>query len=236
MESKILVAGATGRTGRIIVEKLIQQAQDPHVLVRDITTAKMLFNGSVTYHAGDVREPDTLRPCMAGVQVVISAIGSNTPVGKNCPKRVDYEGVVNLVAAAETQGAAHFILISSIAVTQPEHPLNRFGRILDWKLKSEQALRESRLRYTIIRPGGLTDVRASERKLQFDQGDRVMGTISRANVADTCLKAINLPQSRCVTFEVIEDDQLEGQPDWIKLFGSLKPDPIERNCRDDMVI
>lgn len=220
--NKILVAGATGRTGRIIIRKLIRQGYTPHALVRDPTAAQVLLGDHVIYHQGDVREPDSFFQAMRGIHAAISAIGTQIPVGKNCPKRVDYEGVANLVDAACYHQVERFILISSIAVTQPEHPLNCFGKLLTWKLKGEEHLRESGLDYVIVRPGGLKDTPGGMRKLVFDKGDHIMGTISRADVAETCLYALQYPQSLCTTFEVIEADQ-KGKPDWKDLFSSLTP-------------
>ncbi len=224
MGKNILVAGATGRTGRIIVRNLLRMGITPHVLVRDIGAAQKILGELVTYHRSDIRDLESLVPHFAGINTVISAIGTQTPVGKNCPKNVDYLGVVNLVKAAQTNRVERFVLISSIAVTHSEHPLNSFGNVLDWKLKGEETLRESGLRYTIIRPGGLVDKRNGKCGLIFDQGDRIMGTISRFAVAETCLNALQYPQFECTTFEVIESEK-HGQPDWAELFQSLK-----QNC------
>jgi len=220
MEHKILVGGATGRTGRIIIQKLIHLGFTPHALVREMTAAQELLGDRVVYHQGDVRDHDSLLQAMAGMDTVISAIGTQIPVGKNCPKRVDYQGIANLVDAACQHQVGRFILISSIAVTQHDHPLNRFGEILTWKLKGEARLRESGLDYAIVRPGGLKDTPGGLRKLVIDQGDRIMGTISRADVAETCLYALQYPQPLCTTFEVIETDQ-KGKTDWKNLFSTL---------------
>ena len=214
MTQEILVAGATGRTGKIIVDKLIRLGIKPRVLVRDLPIAQALWVNAVTYHQGDVRELDSLLPALSGVQTLISAIGAQTPVGKNCPKRVGYEGVANLVQAACAMDIKRFILISSIAVTRPKHPLKKKKKILEWKFKGEEVLRQSGLDYAIIRPGGLKDTPGGVRKLIFGQGDRLLGMISRSDLAEICLKALQYPHTLRVTFEVIEDetqDKAHGQ-------------------------
>lgn len=223
MVNNILVAGGTGRTGQIIVRDLIANGYHPHLLVRDLDKAKALFAEDVTLHQGDVRDLTTLLEPLAGIEVLISAIGSCTPVGKNCPKRVDYEGVANLVRAAQIQGVGHFILISSIAVTHPEHPLNRFGKILDWKRKGEETLQQSGLNYTIVRPGGLKDTPGGGCALVFSQGDQATGTLSREDLAQICLQVLHGPAPSQVTFEAIEACQKEAT-DWSELFASLIPD------------
>lgn len=220
MEKKIIVAGATGRTGRFIVNKLLEKGTHTRLLVRDLEAAQALFGDSPEYVIGDVRRYETLMPAMAGVATVISAIGARCPVGKNCPEQVDYQGVVNLVWAAQSSQVSRFVLISSIAVTHPEHPLNRFGKVLEWKRKSEMVLESSGMTYTIIRPGGLKDTPGGSHRLKFDQGDRITGMISREDVAETCLQALSFPESEGRTFEVIETDK-KGSPEWAALFACL---------------
>ena len=138
MIQKILVAGATGRTGRLIIEKLLHQGVKPRALVRNLHEAQALWGDAVDCYPGDVRDIASLLPAASGMDALVSAIGASSPVGKNCPKRVDYEGVVNLVEAAGTSGVKRVILISSIAVTRPDHPMNCFGNILKWKLKGKK--------------------------------------------------------------------------------------------------
>lgn len=220
---KILVAGGTGRTGQIIVRKLIAKGIRPHLIVRDPSQAEVLFGEQVTCHLGDVRDLETLLNPMRGFEAVISAIGTSTPVGVNCPKRVDYEGVANLVRAAQLNQVKRFVLISSIAVTHPEHPLNRFGRILDWKRKGEDALRQSGMDYAIVRPGGLTDGPGGSQRLAFSQGDQILGTLSRADLAEICLQALEHPFPPRVTFEAVETDK-KGHRDWAGFFAALVPD------------
>ncbi len=221
IKKTILVAGATGETGRIIVRKLIKQGYPTSVFVRDVNRAKKMFGKRVDFFEGDVRAPETILPAMQDVDTVISAIGTRVPVGKNCPKRIDYLGVVNLVNAACQAGVQRFILISSVAVTNPDHPMNRFGQVLSWKWQGEEALRTSDMNYTIIRPGGLKNTKGGQKGLKFDQGDRILGMVSRADVAEVCLQALNHPQSHCTTFEVIESDQ-PATVDWAALFSMLK--------------
>ena len=223
MDGNILVAGATGRTGRLIVEGLRQLGFKPNVIVRDVEKAKKLLGDDLLYYQGDVREFDSLLEPMTGVDVVISAIGSRSPVGKNCPKHVDYEGVSNLVRAARMKGVSRFILISSIAVTNNKHPMNCFGQVLEWKYKGEMSLRESGLDYVIIRPGGLTNAFDEEEKLHIGQGDHLSGMVSRDAIASLVLYTLQNPQPSRVSFEVVAADQPE-ENNWPQGYESLSPD------------
>jgi len=233
MVQNILVAGATGRTGRIIVRKLQAHGYTTHALVRNPVTAKALLGEDIIFHQGDIRDLSTLQTAMPDMDAVISAVGSKAPVGKNCPKRVDYEGVVNLVNTAKTYQVRRFVLISSIAVTRPNHPLNCFGKVLDWKLKGEETLRDSGLDYAIIRPGGLMDTPGGHQNLVFDQGDSILGMISREDVADISVKALEYPFPLQVTFEVIEAKEKSYPVNWTSLFDSFSRDTIANLSEDE---
>jgi len=172
---------------------------------------------------------------MDGIETVISAIGTRTPVGKNCPKRVDYQGIANLVQAALAARVRRFILISSIAVTNQQHPMNCFGRVLAYKQKGEHVLRNSGMDYLIIRPGGLKDTAGGKKSLILDQGDHIMGTISRSDLAEMCLFGLDFPGELRHTFEVIESD-VEGPQSFENRFSSLVRDKTPNAFIEDLQI
>ena len=218
-----LVAGATGGTGRALVQNLLAQGYQVRALVRDAAQAQQVLGDDVDYHVGDVREIETLRAAMAGVDFVISAIGASRTDPENGPEAVDYGGVKNLVSAASDAGVQQFVLVSSIGVTQEDHYLNKsFNNILKWKFKGEEALRNSGLTYTIVRPGGLNNNPGNEQQLIFAQGDNSSGRIAREDVALICIEALQVPAARNKTFETYSSGQ-PGSNDWQVLFTTLKP-------------
>lgn len=224
MDKLILVAGSTGGVGQIVVQKLVARGLPVLALARNSEKASRIFGESVEIMLGDVCQPAMLATALQGVRFVVSALGTRSPVGPSSPKHIDYEGQCNLVAAAQEAGVEHFVMVSSIAVTRPYHPLNAFGKVLTWKSKGEACLRQSGIPYTIIRPGGLTDEAGGLSLLQFDQGDRLNGMISRADVAEVCVQALSYAAARNVTFEVIAGDGRVENQDWGLLFAGLTPD------------
>ena len=223
MHGIVLVVGATGGVGQHVTRKLLERGDPVCLLVRNPVRIRTLFGDVPCVFVGDTRQPESLTPAFQNVRAVICATGTTTPVGSNSPEHVDYEGVRNLVEAACPASVEHFVLVSSCAVTKPDHPLNNFGQVLTWKLKGEDALRASGLTYTVVRPGGLTNEPGGQAALTFAQGDRISGMVSRADVADVCIQALQQPNARNVTFEVV---QAQGAPvdDWATLFAPLSPD------------
>jgi uncharacterized protein YbjT (DUF2867 family) len=186
---------------------------------------------------GDTRYPGTLNAAVAGAGAVICATGTRTFAGANGPEQVDYRGVGNLVAAARMAEVPRFILITSLAVTKPGHPLNKLGDVLTWKFRGEEVLRTSGLTYTIIRPGGLTDVPGGREKVEVGQGDLLVGRISRADVAAVAVLALENRATHNTTFELVNT----GSPPptgWNHryadpavgriLFSNLTPDAAQR--------
>jgi uncharacterized protein YbjT (DUF2867 family) len=218
-----LVVGATGRLGQKIVSKLLRQNEHVRVLVRDAEKSRALLGENLEHFLGDVRHIDSLQQAVTGVQTVICTAGTHDFEGGNSPQYVDFEGVQNLVLAAQQAGVQRFVLVSSIGATQPDHPLNEHGKVLEWKYEGEEALRRSTLPYTIVRPGGLTDEGEGQSAIQISQGDKISGRISRADVAAVVVHAVGITSTHNTTFEVISEP---GQPpsDWAALFESLEPD------------
>lgn len=226
MTKPILVAGATGGVGRQVVQKLLAEGQPVRVLARDYEAARAAFSDNVEYIAGEAQEPETLAHAVAGVEAVICAMGARGDDPTGTPQTVDYEGVRNLVQAAKSAGNPHFVLVSRLGASHPDHPSNQaFDNLLLWKSKGEDALRASGLPYTIIRPGALIDEPGGERALRLNQGDanEFSGSISREDVAELCVQALKQPALRNVTFEVVAGDGAPGG-DWDTLFAGLRKD------------
>ncbi len=130
-----------------------------------------------------------------------------------------------------------FVMVSSAGVTRPGRPginleeeppavrmNDQLGGILTWKLRGEEALRNSGLTYTIVRPCALTE-KPGDKALYFDQGDNIKGQVSREAIAELCVQAIEQPEACHKTFEVREQEQkTHSSIDWKSLFGNLKPD------------
>lgn len=128
-----------------------------------------------------------------------------------------------------------FVLVSSAGVTRIDRPginldeeppavrmNDQLGGILTWKRRGEEAVRESGIPYTIVRPCALTEA-AGGKQLTLDQGDNLRGAISRDDVAAICVHAIEQSQACNVTFEVNATDS-DRAVNWTTLFDNLTPD------------
>jgi uncharacterized protein YbjT (DUF2867 family) len=206
----VLVAGATGRTGRLIVQRLQAHGIDFRLFVQSGVKAVELFGPEIVDRLviGSVLSDKEVEAAVQHIDAVICAIGGAvTNPEAPPPSAIDRDGVIRLATAAKAAGVTTFVLISSLAVTHPEHPLNKYGRVLDMKLAGEDAMRklyeEAGFRYTVLRPGGLYDGPPFMHELKFDKGDRITGTIDRSDVAEAAVISLWHPKAMNQTFELI---------------------------------
>ncbi len=222
----VLVVGATGQTGRLLVRDLAAAGYTVRAFSRSETKARELLGDEVEIAVGDVKSEESVRAAMLGVDRVVSAVGAGGATGPDSPEQVDYLGVEKLAVAAAAANVKHFVLISSMGATHEDHPLNRmFGNVLIWKAKGEQALRDSGVPYTIVRPAGLLNEPGGQGRVVVVQGDprEAGGTLARADVSTVCVQALAHESSRGKTFEIWREDG-EARSEWGSTFASLSAD------------
>jgi uncharacterized protein YbjT (DUF2867 family) len=224
----VLVAGGTGGTGRHVVAQLLADGRYAvRVMTRNPDAARATLGDQVELVTGDVREPATLGPALAGVRYVVAAVGSNQRRDpSNNPEVVDYGGTRNLALAAKAAGVQQLVLVSSQGVTNVREPLNQWlNNILVWKYLGEEALRKSGVPYTVVRPGGLNDKPGGQAVL-FAQGDtaKERGFIPREDVAAVCVAALGRADALGKTFEITGDPSRPRQ-DLGAEFARLAVDP-----------
>jgi uncharacterized protein YbjT (DUF2867 family) len=224
-QGKVLVAGATGKTGQWVVKRLLRYGVPVRVLSRDGEKALALFGNEVEIITGKVQSSTDVAHAVAGCSAVISTLGSSSVTGESSPAEVDRDGVIRLIDEAAKAGVQHVGLISSLAVTKWYHPLNLFAGVLTKKWEAEEHVRavfaKGGRSYTIVRPGGLKDGEPLLHKLHVDTGDRLWnGFINRADVAELLVLSLWLNNAKNKTFEVVNDSE-EPQTDLGKYYDAL---------------
>ena len=220
----VVVAGATGRTGRLVVKHLKAEGYEVRAMVRSLEKGKQVFGEEITMVQADVTKPSTLPPLLTGADFVISTIGVSGK-GEARPEDVDYGGSIALIDASKSARIKKFIMVTSGGVTWWTHPINWFsGGVLKWKRKAELYLRASGLTHVIVRPnGGLTDKPGNLKKIIFTQNDGFPSSISREDVAIICVKALEHKEANNKTFEIRNggDGLITSSVDWAKTFSEM---------------
>ncbi|MXW46682.1 MAG: SDR family oxidoreductase [Gammaproteobacteria bacterium] len=222
MKPLVLVAGATGKTGTLVVQQLQAKGYPVRAFVRNSAKAVERLGADVEAVVGDLKDPASIAAALDGVGAVINtASASGGP--ENSAEHVDFEGARNLAEAALAAGVGQYVLVSSRGVTDDDHYLNRmFNNILIWKRRGEEAVAASGIPYTIVRPGGLSDDPGGKQTVIFEQGDTQSEGIwiTRADVARVCVSALAHEAALNKVFEIHAEDG-EAQADFAAEFSSL---------------
>lgn len=153
--STILVTGASGFVGSHAIPALLASGHRVIALVRDDAGRAQVLkrtpaeeHGSIEVRLGDVNRPDTLVPALAGADAVLHlvAIARDWDGGETL-RLVNTEGTRNVVAAMGTAGVDRLVHMGAMAVH--DEPDLHYGSS---KAKAMAIVRESGLRWTILRP------------------------------------------------------------------------------------
>jgi uncharacterized protein YbjT (DUF2867 family) len=223
----VLVVGATGSIGRLVVEEALREGHAVRALVRSAGRARQLPPEAQVV-VGDVTRPDSLADAVDGVDAVVFTLGSDG-AGKVGAEAVDYGGVRNVLRALGSR-PARLALMTSIGVTNRTGDYNRRTEAHDWKRRSERLVRASGRPYTIVRPGWFDYNAPNEHRLVLLQGDRRQagdpsdGVVARRQIAQVLVRSLTSPEADRKTFELLAAAGA-AQPDLGPLFAALDADP-----------
>lgn len=143
----ILVVGATGILGGMIIDRLVDNGRQVRALVRRTGDSASLEARGVETVIGDLRDPASLEAACQGVEIVITTANSAARGGDDNPESVEERGNCNLVDAARRANVRHFVFTSALG-----SDLNSPVPFLRGKAVAERYLKESGLTYTILMP------------------------------------------------------------------------------------
>ena len=106
---KILVSGATGNVGRLVVEQALARGHEVVALARNPQNLQ-LDHPNLTTGAVDILDAQALKPWLQGVDAVISTVGIGT---SKTPTTLYSAGTKNLLDAMQEHGVSRLVVISS---------------------------------------------------------------------------------------------------------------------------
>lgn len=198
---KILIAGATGSTGKRVIEILSNsQSFEPVAMIRKDDQKDIFEDMEVQWVKADL-EAD-VSSAVEGIDKIIFAAGSGSKTGPEKTTAVDQQGAIRLIDAAREARVKKFIMLSSMNADEPsDNP--ELEHYLKAKAAADQHLRESGINYTIVRPGPLTDDMGMGRVRLAAKLDGP-GEISRDDVAFLLIMSLADPLVKNMTFEALE--------------------------------
>jgi uncharacterized protein YbjT (DUF2867 family) len=145
---KVALIGGTGFVGAHLVRHLLEAGHTPRLLVRAGSDHKIERQAECEFVPGTVADQAALSACLSGADAVIYLIGilREFPAQGITFEALQYQGVVDTIAAAHTAGVKRFVLMSANGIRADGTAYQRT------KYRAEQALKASTLRWTIFRP------------------------------------------------------------------------------------
>lgn len=199
----VLVAGATGTTGKKVVQLLkASQYFEPIAMIRNEDQKAQFEAEHIKTVTGDLE--NDISHTVINADKVVFAAGSG---GKKV-KEVDQEGAKKLISASKKSNVKRFVMLSSMGANQPSEN-NELYEYLQAKHNADEFLKSSNLNYTIVRPGTLTNNKGTGKiKLATSLGEQ--GEISRDDVAQTLVRSLHDDAPHNTTFEILKGDVLIG--------------------------
>lgn len=196
---RLLLLGATGRTGRELLTQALERGHQVTALVRDPSRLPTRHE-RLTVHAGSVTDESAVAAAVAGQDAVLSTLGSSNPrelLGTDLMAR----SMRTVAGAMERTQVRRIVLLSALGAgdSAPTAPgmlrltfataLRSIGRD---KAASERVLHDSALDWTVVYPPRLTDGPLTQRYRRTN-GTRLHGmpAVSRADVAHLMLALLD---------------------------------------------
>ncbi len=205
---KVLVAGAAGKTASRIVQKLTREGHEVRGLVRKEEQLSEVEKSDAEPALVDLEEEEVeeaVGRAVEGCDAIIFAAGAGPGSGAARKETMDHGGAVKLVEAAEKHGVGRYLMLSAMGASDPESGSEAMQPYLYAKARADERLQESNLNYTIIRPGSLTNEEGTG-KIQAAPSIGHRGEISRDDVAETFVAALEAENTYRKTFEILSGD------------------------------
>lgn len=198
---RVLVVGATGQTGKRIIEILNSSSTfEPYAMIRNEEQRQMFEDMDVETVMGDLE--NDVDQTTQGMDKVIFAAGSGGKTGEDKTIAIDQNGAIKMIEASKKAKVKKFVMLSSMGADKPES--NKELKVyLEAKQTADEYLKNSGLAYTIVRPGALNDDLGLAKVKLAEKLDE-QGEISRDDVAFLLVMSLADPLVKNKTFEALE--------------------------------
>jgi putative NADH-flavin reductase len=165
---KVLVLGAGGKTGKLVVQEALAAGHEVTVLVhtdpQEEDKHEAVFPSKVQVFRGDVRNPTKLRQALEGQQAVIDTIGGTKPF---LTTDLETSAIKVVIEAMKQMGTRRLIAVSALGEGESRGQTSFFYErllmptflrgVVEDKANMEAEIEHSGLEFVIVRPSLLND-------------------------------------------------------------------------------
>ncbi|MEZ5500592.1 MAG: NAD(P)H-binding protein [Steroidobacteraceae bacterium] len=208
VNSGVLVFGGTGRTGSLIVARLLARGEPVTVFARPNSDRARLAGLAVNFVVGDATNAPDVDNAVATARprVIINAIG-----GRGNQQGFWDRSQMAMTAAARKHGVAKLVFLSSVGVgdsarAYSAEALERTREAHAERFRAEEDLKASGLDYLIIRTGIVAPERMrATHRAHLTQDRSVLGAVTREDLAQLTVDCIDDPACRNQTFAAVDE-------------------------------
>ncbi|MEM1145915.1 MAG: NAD(P)-binding oxidoreductase [Pseudomonadota bacterium] len=197
---KVVVLGANGRTGRLVVERALEEGHTVTAVVRSAKTLSDFQHEMLRIKEGDVCDTSFLGNVLRNHDAVVSALGPRLPTKRAC--RIYIDSATAISEAMKETGLRQVLIVSTALLFPPEGFLDRLLRLVARNNfaaagRMEEVIQSADLEWTFARVGFLND--SSDWDYEAISGARAptSNSVSRLAVADFLVGALEQRAFQC---------------------------------------
>jgi uncharacterized protein YbjT (DUF2867 family) len=199
---EVVVAGGHGKIAMLLHPLLVERGDSVRALIRNPDHADEVRDAGAEPVYCDLEAEADVSAAVGDADAVVFAAGAGPGSGAERKRTMDRDGAVKLIDAAKANGISRYVIVSSMgAGSPPAEGGDVFGEYLRAKGAADQALSESGLDFTIVRPGSLTDDEPIGTVTAAASVER--GEIPRSDVAVVLATVLHTDSTIGKTFELV---------------------------------
>lgn len=202
---KITIVGAHGQIAMLLHPKLIKKGHSVRGIIRKEEQADDLREFGVNPVVADIEKQNDISEAVGMADAVLFAAGAGPGSGAARKWTVDRDGAIKLMEACHKNGIDRYVIISAMGLDKPRGS-EVFRVYQKAKAEADEALRNSGLDYTIVKPGRLTDDPGTG-KVSIGR-DLERGEIPRDDVAEVIAEVFESSETIGMEFDLVKGDNL----------------------------
>jgi len=203
---KVAIAGGHGKIALRLTKLLSERGDEVISLIRNPDHAEDVREAGGEPVVCDLEEAEVgdVAKAIDAADAVVFAAGAGPGSGTARKETMDYGGAAKLIEAAKKRGIERYVMVSSMGADPDAEGDDSFSVYRRAKGRADQALQESGLAYTIVRPTRLTDEPGTG-KVTIGEGLE-SSEIPRDDVAAVIAAVLANPATAEWTFELTSGD------------------------------
>ena len=211
--NNVLVIGANGKVGRLVVKYLAKKGKKVTAMIRSDDQGAFMSSIGAETCIGDLEKD--FSHAFKDVECVVFTAGSGSHTGPDKTLSVDQEGAIKSIDLAMRFSVEKYIMVSAQGAKAPDEP-SKIQHYYRAKNIADKHLIHSGLNYTIFRPGRLLDD-SENRLIRISECFNDRGTTRRESLALAIVMSIDMPNTNNKILEI-----LDGDNDIQKVLSAIK--------------